>query len=124
MSEPARLPPNILVVYKCRICRRRPSRCRCNKPIEESAQKVGRSGPNPAEAAFAAAANAAGWSVGKRGWPDFWMVRNGRICVCEVKRSGNIALRDSQLAILKFFAASGIEAYRWDPETGFTRIDP
>jgi hypothetical protein len=80
---------------------------------------------NGPENAFARDAEAAGWTVSKRGWPDFacWH-KDGRFCLVEVKPRTSSPLRARQHQVLLELARYGVPCYRWDPETGFTRITP
>ena len=57
----------------------------------------------------------------KRGWPDFFMERDGEIACVEVKRSGR-KLKPSQRHILKALAAHGVPCYHWTPDEGFLRV--
>lgn len=87
-------------------------------------RKRQRRGPNEAEAEFAAVAGENGWEVTKRGWPDFFCSRGGKIMAVEVKPNEGRALRSSQQHVMEALAAAGIDCYRWSPDGGFVRIDP
>lgn len=80
---------------------------------------------NAAERAFYELVKDEGWSVTKRGWPDFFVeTENGGIICVEVKPYANVALKPSQLRILKALAAYGVPCYLWSPDVGFTEIKP
>lgn len=79
---------------------------------------------NPAERAFFEAARAKGWEVCKRGWPDFFCVRDGEIALVEVKPYEDRALKREQEIVLRALAAYGVPCYRWSPGAGFERIQP
>lgn len=78
---------------------------------------------NEAEGMFWEKARENEWKPTKRGWPDFWMVKDGRFCVVEVKRAENHSLKTEQNKCMKLLAQFGVPCYRWDPDDGFTRIE-
>jgi hypothetical protein len=79
---------------------------------------------NATEEAFQVAAEKNGWSVSKRGWPDFWMTKDGKLACIEVKPSASSRPKPLQATVLNFLAAHGIDCYLWNPVTGFKRIKP
>ena len=79
---------------------------------------------NVAEEKFRAAAQHNGWELSKRVWPDFLCVKNGEIIVVEVKPTRDGQPKLEQLIVLEWFAAHGIKAFMWNPETGFRRVRP
>jgi hypothetical protein len=78
--------------------------------------------PNVAEDRFQTEAKAAGWHPSKRGWPDFWMIRDGVRCAVEVKPDPSAELSYEQESVMMWLASHGIPCFRWDPETGFTPL--
>lgn len=79
---------------------------------------------NRSEAEFWEAATSNGWTVEKRGWPDFACWKDGKFIVVEVKPNKHMGLKSPQWAILKALAKAGIPAYRWTPDGGFRKILP
>lgn len=77
---------------------------------------------NAAERAFFEAARAKGWEVCKRGWPDFFCVRNGEIALVEVKPYYYTDLKHEQSAVMKAMAAYGVPCFIWSPDAGFERV--
>ena len=73
------------------------------------------------ERLFAAKSREAGWRISKRGWPDFFMWRNGKLACVEVK--GDLeSLRPNQKAVLEALAAYGVPCFTWRPLEGFKRV--
>jgi hypothetical protein len=90
---------------------------------------VGVRGPSPprrpknaAEGAFWDRATSEGWAVSRRGWPDFFLERGGRIALVEVKPHRGRRLKTEQRRVLLALAAYGVPCYQWCPDGGFTRI--
>ena len=83
--------------------------------------KEGR-GSNIAENQFARRLSKEGWTVTKRGWPDFFLERDGEILLVEVKPDASLPLRDSQLHVLQALKRYGVPVMRWSPSTGFEEI--
>jgi hypothetical protein len=77
---------------------------------------------NP-EQAFREMAEAKGWDVTKRGWPDFLCRRNGELMAVEVKgpRDG---LSPQQYETISDLRRVGIPTFVWGPDTGFTEVGP
>lgn len=64
-----------------------------------------------------------GYDVTKRGWPDFLVFRPDGSLVCvEVKRTASDELRVTQQRVMHALLSAGIECYRFDPESGFSRL--
>ena len=79
---------------------------------------------NGAERLFHERAEANGWRVTRRGWPDFFCWNeDGNFFAVEIKRPRQ-RLKKHQAAVLQILADHGIPAYRWDPRTGFTSVRP
>jgi hypothetical protein len=76
---------------------------------------------NEAEEKFRAKMTAAGWSLTKRGWPDFLCTRDGRFIVVEVKRGTWRPRGLAQSTVLDFLTVHGIECYSWSPRGGLMR---
>lgn len=64
-----------------------------------------------------------GWTVTKRGWPDFFCVKDGAICAVEVKPRKTSNLRKHQIAVMGELSARGIRCYLWSPEGGFEEVN-
>jgi len=64
----------------------------------------------------------AGWEVTKRGWPDFFCIRDGQVCVVECKPYENSALKATQRIVMRALAAHGIPCFRYDPSSGMNRL--
>ena len=64
-----------------------------------------------------------GWTITKRGWPDFacWHPEKGFIVV-EVKPKHRKRLKLEQNRLLKELARQGVKVYRWAPQGGFRQI--
>ena len=77
---------------------------------------------NAAEQAFAQFAREQGWSVSKRGWPDFFCWADGRIALVEVKRHKNYRLRTGQYRLMKALSERGVPVFRWSPDEGLREI--
>ena len=78
---------------------------------------------NEAEGLFFDKMRKAGWSLTKRGWPDFFCVNDkGDICCVEVKPTGAQRLKNNQAQVMRALSAAGIKCYKWAPDTGFTSI--
>lgn len=90
-----------------------------DKPRERSQTPT-----NKAEAEFFQVATEHGWEVSKRGWPDFFCVRDGKVMVVEVKPTADHQLKESQRGVMEALAGAGIECYVWRPELGFERVEP
>lgn len=74
-----------------------------------------------AEAQFAELAKAAGWTVSKRGWPDFIMWKEGKLACVEVKLDLQ-PLRENQSNVLRALAGYGVPCFTWRPKEGFTKV--
>lgn len=70
-----------------------------------------------AERAFAAWARSEGWTVTKRGWPDFMCRRNGQVMAVEVKTGQDVVSADQSETIADLRAA-GLPVWIWSPEHG------
>lgn len=71
---------------------------------------------------FAASLKAAGWTVTKRGWPDFICFKNGKMVMVEVKTLATVGLDWEQKRVLCALASCGIPCYLWSPQGGFQRV--
>jgi hypothetical protein len=79
---------------------------------------------NASEGAFWDAAQATGWTVSKRGWPDFICWKDEQLMVVEVKRHRGYRLKRHQTKVMIELAKRGIACYQWTPDGGFQRIVP
>ena len=77
---------------------------------------------NGAENEFCRAAEQHGWKVTKRGWPDFFCIRNGVLICVEVKPYRNKKFKKEQTMVMDFLVDKGIPCYRWTPLDGLRRI--
>jgi hypothetical protein len=81
---------------------------------------------NIAEAEFALWAEARGWSVTKRGWPDFICRRGGELMCVEVKANPDV-LSEPQRQTARDLTVRGVPVYEWrqpsdwDPADGELR---
>jgi hypothetical protein len=79
---------------------------------------------NTPERLFARMAESRGWDITKRGWPDFLCWRDGKLVAVEVKPRGSHPLKASQLRVMRYLVAHGIDCYKWSPDGGFEKIEP
>jgi hypothetical protein len=77
--------------------------------------------PNSREASFARQAKKAGWTVTRRGWPDFLCWRGDDIVFVEVKPNG-YGLDPHQMLIMTKLISLGLKCFKWTPSDGFTRL--
>lgn len=76
---------------------------------------------NTAEAALYDKMTAEGWTLIKRGWPDFFCVSDaGEVCAVEVKPYAGIKLKREQIRVAQALRAVGVKVYKWTPDAGFT----
>ena len=59
-----------------------------------------------------------GWDVSKKGWPDFFCMRDGEIIAVEVKRHRGQRLKKPQVRVLRALVEHGIPCYRFDGDSG------
>lgn len=85
-------------------------------------ERVYRSVGPATEARFRKFAEEAGWTVSKRGWPDFILNRGGETVFVEVKSKQTTGVSRPQSAIMGLLARAGFKVFRWDPQKGFTRV--
>lgn len=90
-------------------------------PKTPAGQFAARHGGNEREKEFIRQASNAGWTLSKRGWPDFFMWKDGKIACVEVKPDLG-CLRANQKAILSALASYGIPCFTWRPTEGFKRV--
>lgn len=84
-------------------------------------QIKGRRPQNIAEGKLYDLMKSTGWTVTKRGWPDFFCVNAaGEVCAVEVKPHSWNRLKREQLAVARALKAAGIAVYKWSPDGGFT----
>lgn len=76
---------------------------------------------NKTEQMFVVWAEAQGWSVTKRGWPDFICRRGDEIMAVEVK-GGNDGVRPEQAQTLRDLKDAGLPTYVWWPERGLLTV--
>ena len=76
---------------------------------------------NITEEAFAVRAVAEGWSVTKRGWPDYLCWRGDEVMFVEVKKEGQ-ELSPYQKLVMKKLVNLGMKCYGWSPIQGFIKL--
>ena len=76
---------------------------------------------NEPERQFEQNFTAQGWTVTKRGWPDFICSKNGQIMVVEVKRSARQGVL-RQRKVIDILKAHGVPCYRYDPIQGLLAL--
>lgn len=85
---------------------------------------------NEAEGAFFDEATKDGWSVTKRGWPDFFCTRlnerTGRVevAVVEVRSGKGRRVKRAQREMLTVLSICGVPCYQWDEKHGWMRWAP
>lgn len=79
---------------------------------------------NPAEAQLYDYISGKGWTVVRKGYPDFFCVKDNKIMCVEVKPRAADPLKTNQLKILQLLAAYGVPCYKWSPDGGFEKIQP
>lgn len=87
---------------------------------------------NKAEDAFEKFMYAEGWSVTKRGWPDFLAFKTEgkgekkkhQVILVEVKADGSHPLKPEQYRVFQILASAGFLCYRYDPENGLNLYKP
>lgn len=82
----------------------------------------GRRPANTYEAEFFDQAAAKGWRLTKRGWPDFFLERDGKIVCVEVKPSSSRELKGDQRRVCQALATAGIPIFVWSPDGGLQRV--
>ena len=65
---------------------------------------------------------AKGWTLTKRGWPDFFCVKDGEIMAVEVKPRKKHPLKRDQVVVMGLLADRGIPCYLWTPDGGLERM--
>jgi Holliday junction resolvase len=78
---------------------------------------------NKAEREFQIAAESKGWTISKRGWPDFFCTRGDEVICVEVKPKATHKLKREQATILKFLAKHDIKAFKWTPDGRLESIE-
>jgi|GEM_PF-4949611 len=83
---------------------------------------------NSAEAKLYDEMAGAGWEITKRGWPDFFCIREKdgqtEVCVVEVKPHSGAGLKNSQAVVMQTLAAYGVPCFMYSPDGGLRRIMP
>jgi len=80
--------------------------------------KASRIPKNAAESACYDALTADGWKLTKRGWPDFFCVKDGRVAAVEVKPHKRSPLKRNQAVVMGLLSRAGIDCYKWTPDGG------
>ncbi len=73
------------------------------------------------EARFVHRATKAGYQVIKKGWPDFVLIKEGRLFAVEVKQEHN-GLTPAQFEIMGLLSQAGIKCLVWKPKSGFHKF--
>ena len=63
-----------------------------------------------------------GWTPTKRGWPDFFCLKDGKVCAIEVKPHKGSLLKQNQIAVMGILSSFGIPCYLWSPDGGFEAV--
>lgn len=58
----------------------------------------------------------------RRGWPDYFCIKGGSVCLVEVRYQKNRELRPEQLEVMRGFMAYGVPCYRWSPTGGWEEV--
>ena len=97
----------------------------CPRPAKEICDDMAKAKApkNEAENACFMELSALGWTATKRGWPDFFCVRNGEIMAVEVKPRKGHPLKANQAVIMGLLADHGIPCYLWTPDGGLERMN-
>lgn len=82
----------------------------------------GRRPSNVYEAEFFDLAASHGWLLTTRGWPDFFLERDGQVICVEVKPSISREIRAPKRRVIDALVAAGIRCFAWSPEGGFERL--
>lgn len=77
---------------------------------------------NAAESMAWDALRESGWEVTRRGWPDFFCWKAGKIVLIEVKPKHGRRLKFRQRQVLEALSAFGVPCYVWTPDGGFERF--
>lgn len=59
-----------------------------------------------------------GWTLTKRGWPDYFAFRDGEIVAVEVKKGITQNLKREQHKVIQALTAHGMKCYVFTPSTG------
>ena len=78
---------------------------------------------NAAEGAFFDEAQRRGWTLTKRGWPDFLAWKDGEMIAVEVKPHCDHPLKREQLAVMAALSMRGVKCFRWTPDGGLEEFD-
>ncbi len=73
---------------------------------------------NGAERAFYDWAQSKGWTMTKRGWPDFFCFGPEGLMLVEVKPKRGRRVSPWQAIVMEKLIAAGLPCFRWDPQTG------
>ena len=63
-----------------------------------------------------------GWSVTKRGWPDFFCIKDGQMAVVEVKPRRSNKLKWNQAVVMRMLIGHGVKCYRFDGDDGLVEL--
>ena len=74
---------------------------------------------NKTERLFKDLAEANGWEVTKKGYPDFICYRDSDIVLVEVKKPPNLKLSQEQAKFMDGIRKYGIKGKVWNPSDGF-----
>ena len=78
---------------------------------------------NESEIAFFLTYKAKGYTIYKKGFPDFLVIDNkGRLIAVEVKPDKKQILKKSQVLVMKALKNAGIKTYRYSPDDGLVEI--
>ena len=64
-----------------------------------------------------------GYTLLKRGWPDFIAIKDGHFICIEVKPNRKVKLKIEQEIVLRLLGKAGIPVYRYSPDKGLKEFD-
>lgn len=71
------------------------------------------------EAAFFDYATSRSWQITSRGWPDYCVIRDGRLVAVEIVSEHGRRPRHDKRVVMALLTAQGIDCYVWSPDGGF-----
>ena len=72
---------------------------------------------NEAERMFFDLATQKGWTVTKKGYPDFICYKGGLMMLVEVKKKGTHRLKYAQHRFMNEMKIRGLKCYKWSPNS-------
>lgn len=103
---------------------RRPKHLKTKYPLGEAGLRPAKRSTNEPETALIDSLESDGWTVTKRGWPDFIAIRNGKVVIVEVKPNARHKARREQQFVMQLLADAGLNVALWSPDAGYRRVMP